>query len=122
MDFGPIRSRATPRTMVRWSIAPGGAIPSPCSTCCAPSGSACPRRGQAWLFAATVAVYVVTIGLLGFHVTTAVLFVRMSILALVALLASFLSAELAREAGVAAEARGETEHVAGSIERFLSRL
>ena len=84
--------------------------------------AAYPRRGQAWLFAATVAVYVVTIGLLGFHVTTAVLFVRMSILALVALLASFLSAELAREAGVAAEARGETEHVAGSIERFLSRL
>src|SRR5204862_5780570 len=84
--------------------------------------AAYPRRAQVWLFATTVAAYVVTIGLLGFHVTTAALFLRMSILALVAILASFLSGELAQEMEAAAGARGEAARVAGLLERLLSRL
>ena len=81
-----------------------------------------PPRAQIVLLAGTVAAYISTIAALGLHVTTAVLFLRMSILALVAMLASFLSRELLGEMTGHLGARREAERAQRLLVRLLSRL
>jgi signal transduction histidine kinase len=81
-----------------------------------------PPRGQVALLAATVAAYLSTLGIAGLHATIAQLFLRTSILAVLALLAGFLCRELMREMDRQAAVRRETERMARLLVRLLSRL
>jgi signal transduction histidine kinase len=79
-------------------------------------------RTQAVLLGATVTLYLVTIAVGGLHATIAELFVRTSVLALVALLAGLLSRELSREARNQAATVAEGERARGLLTRLLGRL
>lgn len=81
-----------------------------------------PPRAQAALLAATIGSYVLTLGLLGWHASAATLFVRLSILCILALVAGFLARELMREMGGHTQARSESERAAGLLVRLLSRI
>src|SRR5437588_80700 len=69
-------------------------------------GATYPPRGQLGLLAFTFACYLASLGLTGWHVNADVLFLRLAVIGMLALLAFFLSSELMREMGAAEEARG----------------
>jgi signal transduction histidine kinase len=81
-----------------------------------------PLRGQLALLAATVGAYLLTLGLLHWHVTAAALFLRVAILCVLMFLSSFLSRELRREASALEVARAESERVTGLLTRLLARV
>jgi signal transduction histidine kinase len=86
------------------------------------AAATCDVRAQAVLFGGAVAAYLLTIALLGLHATVAELFVRTSVLGLVALLAGLLTRELARETRIEAAATGESERARGLMARLLGRV
>ncbi|MGQ0668417.1 MAG: ATP-binding protein [Actinomycetota bacterium] len=74
-----------------------------------------PRRAQPPLLSLTFASYLSALALTGWDVATAGAFVRLGLLAVLALMASFLSLELARRAKAAEEARSRSERWASLI-------
>jgi signal transduction histidine kinase len=86
------------------------------------AAATCRVRAQAVMFGGTVAAYLLTIAALGLHATMAELFVRTTVLALVALLAGLLSRELVRETRIEAAATGESERARGLMGRLLGRV
>ncbi|MFN2544584.1 MAG: sensor histidine kinase [Actinomycetota bacterium] len=81
-----------------------------------------PLRAQVALLAATMGSYLLTIGMFGLDISAARLFLRLAVLGLVALLASYLSRELMHEMSAHSRARDESERAAGLLVRLLSRL
>src|SRR5207249_11592128 len=74
------------------------------------------------LISSTVGGSLLTLGFLHLHVTAAALFLRVAILCVLMLVASFLSRELRREMAGLEVMRAESERATGLLTRLLSRL
>jgi signal transduction histidine kinase len=81
-----------------------------------------PLKGQLGLLAATIASYLLVLGLMDWHASPAHLFLRLAILCILTFLSSFLSRELRREIAEHRVARGDSERAASLLTRLLSRL
>ena len=78
-------------------------------------GAAYPRRAQAGLLAFTFACYLTGLAVTGWGIGAATLFLRLAVLAILALLAFFLASELMREMGHVEQERARAERWASML-------
>jgi signal transduction histidine kinase len=78
-------------------------------------GASYPPRGQVGLLAFTFACYLAILGATGWHVGAAIVFLRCGVLGILAVLVSFLSAQLIGHIGSLQEARSRAERWAGLL-------
>jgi len=72
-------------------------------------GASYPTRAQVSLFLFTVACYVATLAITGWHILAADVFLRLAVLGVLIVLSHFLAAELMRQMGAHHEARSRAE-------------